>query len=200
MRSQRNVPLEEYRQRRDWIRESPKDNGVVRAIVVRPITNEREELQKCELSPEMGVHGDNWSTECWLKLEDGSPHPDVQVAMMNARVIELLTQDRSRWQLSGDQLFIDFDLSRENVVTGQRLQLGTAALEITDREHSGCGKFSNRFGIDALKFVNSPQGRQLRLRGIYAKIVKRGNIAVGDRVKKLGRFVSPSPDVATRPR
>ena len=166
MNSKRNTSPEESIHRNAWIRESPKNDGVVRAIVVRPFRNERKELQKCDLSPEMGVHGDSWSTECWLKLEDGSPHPDVQVTMMNTRIIELLAQDRSRWKLSGDQLSMDFDVSRENLGVGQRLQLGTTILEITDREHSGCRKFSERFGVDALKFVNSPEGRQLRLRGI----------------------------------
>jgi MOSC domain-containing protein YiiM len=42
-----------------------------------------------------------------------------------------------------------------------------------------------RFGPDATKFVNSPIGRQLQLRGINAKVVRAGVIRVGDAVKKI---------------
>lgn len=184
MRVKRIRLPEKYLRNLSWIRESPKNNGIVRAIVIRPSKNKRKELQICELSPEMGVHGDNWATESWLKLEDGNPHPDVQVTMMNSRVIELLARNRLSWKLSGDQLFIDFDVSRENLYPGQRLHIGTTTLEITDQKHTGCRKFSERFSADALKFVNSPEGKQLRLRGIYAKIVKGGSIAVGDKIRK----------------
>lgn len=167
------------------IRQAPGDNGLVRAIVIRPETNQRQSLQTCEFSPGLGVHGDNWAKGCWLTLDDGSPHPDVQVAIMNARVIELVAQDPDRWPLAGDNLFIDLDLSEDNLPFGQQLSVGSTVLEVTDTPHNGCAKFAERFGPDSVKFVNSPEGKQLHLRGIYAKIVQAGTVQVGDTVKKI---------------
>ena len=167
------------------IRQSPVDNGVLKAIVIRPATNERVSLTECEVSPELGVHGDNWAKGCWMSLPDGRPHPDVQIAIMNARTISLIAEDRDRWQLAGDNLYVDLDLSGENLPCGQRLSIGSAILEITDIAHNGCKKFVQRFGDDAVKFVNSELGKKLHLRGIYAKVVKAGVVCVGDAVKKL---------------
>ena len=164
---------------------SPKESGILRAIVIRPDTDQRKSLDVCQLSPELGVHGDNWAKGCWLSLPDGSPHPDVQVAIMNARVISLIAQDRERWQLAGDNLYIDMDLSGENLPCGQRINIGTACLEITANAHNGCRKFAQRFGKDAVEFVNSTEGKRLHLRGIYAKIVEAGVVHVGDAVEKV---------------
>ena len=164
---------------------SPKDQGLLNSIVIRPLTDQRETLQECELSPQLGVHGDNWADGCWLSLPDGSPDPNVQVAIMNSRAIELIAQDRGRWELAGDNLFVDLDLSDENLPTGQRLAVGSAVLKITANPHNGCKKFTQRFGKDAVKFVNSPDGKRHHLRGIYAKVVQSGVVRVGDEVTKL---------------
>jgi len=164
---------------------SPADRGVLRGIVIRPVTDQRTSLARCELSPELGVHGDNWALGCWKSLPDGRPHPDVQVAIMNARAIALIAQDADRWPLAGDNLFADLDLSSENLPVGQRLAIGTAKLEITAEPHNGCRKFAARFGVDAHKFVNSDVGKRLHLRGIYARIVQRGFVSVGDVIQKL---------------
>jgi MOSC domain len=181
----RHLSLEELAEGLSEILESPKDRGVLKAIVIRPETEARESLPKCELSPEGGVHGDNWARGCWMSLPDGRPHPDVQVTIMNARAIALIAQDEARWPLAGDQLFIDLDLSDDNLPPGTRLTIGSALLEITSVPHKGCKKFAERFGVDATRFVNSRDGVRLHLRGIYAKIVERGVVAVGDTVAKL---------------
>jgi len=167
------------------ILESPKSTGQLKAIVVRPETDARRSLESCELSPEGGVHGDNWALGCWKSLPDGRPHPDLQVTIMNARAIELIAGSPDRWELAGDNLYVDMNLSDENLPPGQRLQIGTVVLEITTQAHNGCKKFANRFGTDAVKFVNSPEGKKFHLRGIYAKIIEAGVVTVGDEIKKL---------------
>jgi MOSC domain-containing protein YiiM len=180
-----HLSLEELRAGLSEIQRSPKDRGALRAIVIRPETDARSALQQCELSPELGVHGDNWAKGCWMPLPDGRPHPDVQVTIMNARTIALIAQDEARWPLAGDNLFIDLDLSADNLPPGTRLSVGTALLEITAVPHKGCSKFAARYGIDATRFVNSRDGLRLHLRGIYARIVERGLVTVGDIVEKL---------------
>jgi MOSC domain-containing protein YiiM len=104
---------------------------------------------------------------------------------MNARVIDLVAREKDRWSLAGDQLFIDLDVSAENLPPGTRLALGSAVIEVTNQPHTGCKKFAARFGLDALKFVNSPVGRQLQLRGVNARVRQAGVIRIGDLVKKL---------------
>jgi len=167
------------------IGQSPADRGALRGIVIRPVTNERVSLEQCELSPERGMHGDNWERGCWMSLPDGRPHPEVQVAIMNARAISLIAQDADCWALAGDSLFADLDLSTANLPPGQRLAVGTVVLEVTSIPHNGCNKFAARFGPEAVKFVNSTEGKRLHLRGIYARVVQTGLVHVGDVISKL---------------
>jgi MOSC domain-containing protein YiiM len=181
----RHLSLDEMENGLPEILRSPRDRGALRAIVIRPETDARASLPQCELSPEGGVHGDNWAKGCWMSLPDGRPHPDVQVTIMNARAIALIAQEEARWPLAGDNLLVDLDLSDDNLSPGTRLAVGSALLEITEVPHKGCKKFAARFGVDATRFVNSRAGLRLHLRGIYARIVERGTVAVGDPVQKL---------------
>src|SRR5262245_4689822 len=105
---------------------------------------------------------------------------------MNARCIALIAQERQNWAPAGDNLFIDMDLTPDNVPPGVRLAIGSAVIEITDTAHNGCSAFIERYGRDACIFVNTGEGKQYRLRGIYARVVQDGRIAVGDRVTKIG--------------
>ena len=182
---ERHLTLTELENGLTHIRQSPRDAGVLRAIVVRPKSNQRLTLEACGISPELGVHGDCWTEGCWLSLSDGRPHPDVQVAIMNSRTIDLIARDSERWQLAGDNFYVDLDLSEENLLCGQSLEVGSAVLEITAVAHTGCKKFAERYGADAVRFVNSHQGRKLRLRGVYAKIVQAGEVRVGDNIRKM---------------
>src|SRR5262249_24350580 len=168
----------------DSIRQAPKEEGVLELIVRRPRVGAREVLAEGELDREQGLVGDTWSTRASTRTRDGSPHPDMQLNVMSSRVIALLAQDKSRWELAGDQLFIDLDLSERNVPPGTRLAIGTAVIEVTAEPHTGCQNFVSRFGIEAVKLLNSPVGRRLQLRGINAKVVQAGGIRVGDLVKK----------------
>ncbi len=169
----------------DEIRKSPNDGGVLEMIVCRPAENERKVLETGELDLELGLIGDNWKTRGSSRTNDGFGHPEMQLNIMNARAISLIAQTKDRWKLAGDQLFIDLDLSDENLPTGSRLKIGTAIIEVTAIPHNGCRKFTERFGIDAVKFVNSPVGKELHLRGINAKVMEAGTISVGDLVEKI---------------
>ena len=169
----------------ETIRQSPRDEGMLELIVRRPQTGIREVLTEGELDLEQGLVGDNWRERGSSRTTDGSAHPEMQLTVMNSRLIALLAQDKARWQLAGDQLFIDLDLSEANLPPGTRLAIGTAIIEVTAEPHTGCQKFVERFGADAMKFVNSAIGRELKLRGINAKVVESGVIRVGDVVRKV---------------
>jgi hypothetical protein len=167
------------------IRRAPKDRGVLQMIVRRPNVDARELLDEAQLSVEEGVVGDTWRMRSSSRMPDGGPHPGMQLNIIGTRAIGLIAQDRSRWALAGDQLFVDLDLTGENLPAWTKLQIGSAIIEVTDQPHTGCHKFVSRFGVEAMKFVNSPLGRRLNLRGINARVVQAGTIRVGDVVKKF---------------
>lgn len=164
---------------------SPADEGILEGIVVRPAHGERLEPKSVRITSAGGLEGDHWAKGCWKSLADGSPDPDVQICIMNARCIALVAQERSNWAPAGDNLFVDMDLTPANLQPGQRLRIGSAVIEITPVPHNGCSAFIERYGRDAVLFVNSGEGRKLRLRGIYAKVVEDGEISLGDKLVKI---------------
>ena len=182
----KHLTMAELESALDHLRNSPKDDGVVELIVCRPRVNEREVLEVAKLDPVNGLIGDNWNVRGSSKSVDGGPHPEMQINIMNARVADLITaQEKDRWSLAGDQLYIDMDLSKENLPAGTQLSIGSAVLEVSPLPHTGCQKFVARFGADAMKFVNSVVGKELCLRGINAKVVQAGVVRLGSTAKKL---------------
>jgi hypothetical protein len=181
----RHLTSEELEAGLDEIRRSPDDSGVVKLIVRRPRVNAREVLSEARLDLDEGLVGDTWRHRRSSRTSDGSPHPEMQINVMNARAAALVAQDDTRWALAGDQLYLDMDLSGANLPPGTQLAIGTAVIEVTAEPHTGCRKFVDRFGLDAMKFVNSPVGRELCLRGINAKVVEPGTIRVGDLARKV---------------
>jgi hypothetical protein len=181
----RHLTWEELEAGLDNIRQSPKSEGRLELIVRRPEVGRRDILQEGELDLVEGLVGDSWRFRASTRTPDGSPHPEMQLNIMNARAIALLAQDKARWHLAGDQLYIDLDLSAVNLPPGTKLIIGSALIEITAEPHTGCKKFVERFGLDAMKFVNSPVGRELNLRGINARVIQGGVIRQGDTAKKL---------------
>jgi MOSC domain-containing protein YiiM len=168
----------------DAIRAAPATAGTVELIVRRPAVDEREVLDEGRLDLEAGLVGDSWLPR-GSGRHDGAPNPDAQLTLMSSRAVAAVAGGRERWPLAGDQLYVDLDLSFENLPAGTRLALGDAVVEVTAEPHTGCAKFSARFGSEALKFVNKPPGRELRLRGVNAKVVTPGTVRVGDTVTKL---------------
>jgi len=185
MSEARHLTTEELYTGLDEIRRSPRDHGALVLIVRRPAIDEREVLEHGDLDTVQGLVGDSWNRRGSSRSIDGGPHPDMQLNIMNARAIALVAQSPDRWPLAGDQLFVDLDLSPANLPPGTRLAIGSAIVEVTAEPHTGCGKFVSRFGVDAMKFVNSTIGRELSLRGINARVVQTGAIHIGDGVRKL---------------
>ena len=183
--SVKHLTMEELEAALGHLRQTPKDDGVVELIVRRPLVDEREVIEEAELDPVRGLLGDNWIVRGSSRTPDGSPHPDMQINIMNARVTALVAQEKERWPLAGDQFYIDMDLSKENLPAGSRIEIGSAVLEVSPLPHLGCHKFVSRFGVDAMKFVNSEIGKQLCLRGINAKIIQGGVVKVGSKARKV---------------
>jgi hypothetical protein len=169
----------------EHIRNAPDDHGRVELVVRRPAVDEREELDEGVLDLAEGLVGDTWRVRGSSRTPDGSANPEMQLNVINARLSALVAVDPDRRALAGDQLHVDLDLSTSNLPPGTRLSLGTAVIEITPQPHTGCAKFRSRFGADALRFVNSPVGRELRLRGLNAKVVVPGVVHPGDKIRKL---------------
>ena len=185
MTSARQLSTEELEQGLDDILQSPKDNGVLELIVRRPAVDEREVITEGTLDREQGLVGDNWLSRGCRHMPDGAADPEMQLNIMNTRVVDLVAGSADRWPLAGDQLYVDMDLGPENLPPGTQLELGDAVIEITEPPHTGCKKFAARFGVDAMVFVNSGRGKELNFRGICAKVVKSGDIRVGDVARKL---------------
>jgi hypothetical protein len=166
------------------IRRSPRDAGTLELIVRRPAVGEREVLAEAELDPTVGLVGDSWTSRPNPKTPDGGPHPEKQLTLMNVRVIRLIA-DEPDWPLAGDQLYVDLELSGDHLPTGARLAIGSAVIVVMEAPHTGCAKFSARFGSDALRWVNSPAGRALNLRGINTRVLEPGVVRPGDAIRKL---------------
>ena len=160
---------------------SPTDGGRLELIVRRPAVDAREVLDEGLLDLEAGLTGDRWVTR---DKEKTPAYLASQLTVINTRLLAAIEPDRSRWPLAGDQLYVDLDLCETHLPVGSRLAIGTAVVEVSDEPHTGCAKFSARFGSEALRFINSPAGRAHRLRGLNARVVASGSIRVGDLVKR----------------
>ena len=180
----KHLTTDELQQGLDHILASPKDEGELKLIVYRPDVNQRESVAEGLLDAEHGLVGDNWLTR-GSGAPDGAAHAEMQLNIMNARVAALVAHDPARMPLAGDQLYLDLDLSNENLPPGTRLALGEAIIEVTPPPHTGCRKFAARFGKDAIVFVNSGLGRKKNFRGICARVKQGGAIKVGDVARKI---------------
>jgi hypothetical protein len=180
-----HLTTEELESGLEHIRRSPKDEGVLDLIVRRQAINEREVLEQAQLDLVQGLIGDTWNRRRSSSTPDGSPNIEMQITVINSRAAALVAREKSRWPLAGDQLYLDMDLSAENLPAGTRLALGSAVIEVTAPPHLGCQKFVARFGLEAMRFVNSPVGKELRLRGLHARVIQAGQLRTGDIARKV---------------
>jgi hypothetical protein len=177
------------------IRDSPQDGGRVVLVVSRPAVDQRELLAEAVLDQVAGLNRDNWLARGSKTTADGSADPERQVTVMNARAAELVAGGRERMPLAGDQLYVDLDLSLDNLPAGSLLAVGQAVLRVSEAPHLGCAKFVERFGAEAMRFVNSRLGRQLRLRGMNARVVVPGVVRPGDLAAKASiSHREPAPE------
>jgi hypothetical protein len=169
----------------DGIRAAPRDAGVIELIARRPTHGEREVLEEAALDPALGLVGDSWHLRPSRHTADNSPDPARQITLMGARAVAAVAGGRADWAIAGDQLYVDLDLGDENLPAGTRLLAGTAVLEVTAAPHTGCDKFTARFGSAASRWINTPAGRALNLRGINARVIDGGVIRRGEAIRKL---------------
>ena len=179
----------------DRVRAAPADDGRLELIVRRLADQgERELLDEARLDLDLGLVGDRWAT---LDARSTPVFLAAQLTVISTRVLSVIEPDRARWPLAGDQLYVDLDLSVENLPPGSRLAIGSAVIEVSETPHTGCARFSARFGSHALRWINSEEGRAQRLRGLNARVVAAGTIRVGDRIRRSPRRPNghlPSPE------
>jgi MOSC domain-containing protein YiiM len=166
------------------LRALSSEQGTLELIVVRPAVGERELPERAELTLEDGLVGDRWRASAHVHA-DGRVSRENQLTIASTRLLELIAEPE-RWPLAGDNLLVDMGLDMESLPVGSRLAIGDEVIvQISEVPHTGCAKFSARFGSDALKFINSPEGRELRLRGVNAHVIEPGRVSTGDAIRRL---------------
>jgi len=169
----------------DDVRRSPTDIGEAELLLRRPGVSQREVIDFAEFDTAIGLLGDNWFVRGSTSQPDGLADPDKQLTIMNSRAANAVAFTRDRWAFAGDQIYADLDISVENLPAGTRLRFGTAVFEVTESPHLGCAKFTQRFGLDAMRWVNSEEGKRLRLRGVNVRVVEGGSAHLGDAIAKV---------------
>jgi hypothetical protein len=174
----------------DHLRAAPAEVGTLDLVVRRPARAQREILLEGVLDEAEGLSGDNWLSRATSRARAEGRHLKSQVTVMSSRMIRLLADTDEERALAGDQLYLDLDISHANLPPGTRIALGDpddggAVIEVSGKPHTGCAKFVRRFGEEATSFVNSDEGRQMRLRGLNARVVRGGKVRPGDPARKL---------------
>ena len=165
--------------------DAPRDVGTLKAVIRRPVPGEREVLEVGHLDLTEGLVGDGWAAHGSRHTADGTADPEMQLNVMHHGFVQFLAQDAGREELAGDQMYVDLDLSYDNLPAWSELHIGGpegAVIVVTEVPHNGCGKFIARYGKEAMTFVNGPAGKPRRLRGLCAKVVRPGPVRPGDEI------------------
>ena len=176
---ERFLPMDLLEARLGSLAAAPRDRGRVALVVRKAEGGVREMPERVRLDPEHGIPGDAWGRR-------RQPDPVAQLAVMQLGVAELLANGQPI-ALSGDNLYLDLDLSASNLPPGTRLRAGRCILEVTPKPHNGCSKFRGRFGPDSVRFASREDLRHRNLRGIYLRVVEAGDVGPGDPVEVLSR-------------
>ena len=164
---------------------APKSGAAIEMLCYRPAYNQRDFVETLDLTQARGISGERWETSPWLKLEDGTGHPGIQVSILQKRVLDLVWHDRENTVHPGDTFIADMDMSEENLPVGQLLRVGGAVLRVSDVFNDGCVKWKARYGAAAKAWVTEPGHPELRLRGVLCSIVQDGPISNGDLLTKI---------------
>ncbi|TVP69840.1 MAG: hypothetical protein EA339_14010 [Rhodobacteraceae bacterium] len=185
---QRHVTRAELDAALPLIMAAPKDGGRVEMLCLRPDYGARRFVPEVTVSVREGIPGERWATRPWLRDAAGNPHPGIQICILSRRVLDVVWRDRDTTVHPGDTFITDLDLSQANMPVGQRLEVGSAVLEVSDIFNDACVKWAARYGAQSRVWINDPAHRALRLRGILCRIVRGGVIRAGDPVTKSASF------------
>lgn len=180
-----HATLEFLNARRDWVLSAPKDDAPILTLCVRPNEGERDFVSKLQFDPEQGVVGDRWIRKTWIYTDEGKPDPRIQVCIIGSRVLQLIRRDPNGMTYPGDNIVADMDFSEANMPIGQRLRVGTAILEVSDVFNNACSKWNARYGNDSLKWINLPENKPHRLRGVLCQVIQAGEAELTDTIIKL---------------
>lgn len=178
---------------------APRDAGQVQMLCLRPDYGRRFFVDEIAVTRAQGIPGERWATRPWLRLEDGSPHPGIQVSILSRRVLDLVWHDRENTPHPGDTFITDMDLSEANLPPGQLLAAGSAVLQVSDIFNDGCVKWAARYGQSARDWINAREHRALRLRGILCSVWQDGLVRNGDRISKFSAPAAPQTGVDSPP-
>lgn len=182
------VTLEELMAALPDILAAPRDDAPIHSLCLRPGYGERRLVDRITMTKAGGIPGERWATAPWLKLEDGSPDPRIQVSILPLRVMDLVWRDRVNTPHPGDPIVADLDCSLANLPTGSLIAAGTAVLKVSDAFNMACAKWKVRYGADARFFIDGPPGHDvLRLRGILCSVETDGEVGLTDRLKVIRR-------------
>jgi len=163
---------------------APKDNAPIEQLCLRPDFGERNFVDEMHLTREFGIPGERWNYAPWLKLENGKADPRIQVSILGTRVLDLVWRDRVNTPHPGDSFMADMDFSEANMPAGTLLNIGSAALRVTDKFNDACVKWKVRYGKDAKDWIVLPENIRHRLRGALCEVVRDGWVKTGDLIQK----------------
>ena len=159
--------------------QAPRDTGTVELLVARGPGGERQLPAEVWLTASGGMPGDRWASQTKYG-------PDYQLATTRADYARLIANGQPL-ELHGDNLYLQLDLSTQNLPTGSLLGIGTALLQVSPVAHDGCKKWVQRFGLAPMQMNLEPAYRPLHLRGIYLRVASEGTVRVGDPIRVIRR-------------
>jgi hypothetical protein len=168
------------------IKDAPKDDVPIETLCFRPGFGARQFPNQIVVTRRGGITGERWLKAPWMKLPDGAPDPAIQVSILGLRVHDAVRFNPQNMLHPGDTIVADLDCSKANMPTGTLLKIGSAALRVSGVFNTACVKWKARYGAEAFEWINTPEYRPLRLRGLLCSVYQDGEISKEDRIVKRG--------------